>query len=125
MIPFWIDGDELLEIYEAIWTKIKDLQNIEFKAFVVYNDRYIKTKIRTDGNKVYISFRNSNVRENGVECESVTTISADFLLFYEKEYYLEAYLDNCIFKIINKQVDQISMIIFLILMRIILINDIL
>ena len=43
-MPFWIDGDELLEIYETIWTKIKDLQNIEFKAFVVYNDRYIKTK---------------------------------------------------------------------------------
>ena len=43
-MPFWIDGDELLEIYETIWTKIKDLQNIEFKAFVVYNDRYINTK---------------------------------------------------------------------------------
>ena len=43
---FRIDDEELLEKYKAIWTKIEGLKNIELNVLPVYNDRYIKTKIR-------------------------------------------------------------------------------
>ena len=33
-------------------------------------DRYIKTKIRTFGDKVYTNFRGLNVQENDTECKS-------------------------------------------------------
>ena len=42
----------LLEKYKAIWTKIEDLKNIELNALPVYDDKYIKTKIRTYKEKV-------------------------------------------------------------------------
>ena len=48
-----IDHEKLLEKYKAIWTNIKSLKNIELKAFPVYDDRYIKTKIRTYVDKNY------------------------------------------------------------------------
>ena len=32
-----------------------------------------------------------------------TVISIDSLLVYEKKYYLEVYLDNCAYKIVNKK----------------------
>ena len=35
----------------------------------VYHNRYVKTKIRTYGDKVYTSFRGLNVPEDG-ECKS-------------------------------------------------------
>ena len=38
--------DRLLEKYETIWTKIEDFKNIELNALRVYDDRYIKIKIR-------------------------------------------------------------------------------
>ena len=38
-------------------TKIEDLKNIKLYALPVYDDRYIKIKIRKYGNKVYSSFR--------------------------------------------------------------------
>ena len=38
-----------------------------------------------------------------MECESLTVISIDFLLVYENKYYLQVYLDNCDYKIVNKQ----------------------
>ena len=44
-----LDDDRLLEKYEASWTKIQDLQNIETNALPVYDNRYIKTKIRKYG----------------------------------------------------------------------------
>ena len=51
-MPFRID-DKLLEKYKAIWTKIENLQN---NTLPVYDNRYIKTKIRTYGDKVYTTF---------------------------------------------------------------------
>ena len=65
-------------------------------------DRYIETKTRTYGNKIYLNFCGLNLPEDGVECESFTVTFVDSLLVYNK-YYLEAYLDNCAYKIINTQ----------------------
>ena len=43
LVSFYLDDENLLEKYEAIWTKIKNLKNTEINAFSVYDDRYIKT----------------------------------------------------------------------------------
>ena len=43
-------------------------------------DRYIKTKMRMYGYKVYANFCNLNVPEDGVKCESFTIISIDSCL---------------------------------------------
>ena len=43
-------------------------------ALPVYDDRYIKTKIITHGDKVYTDFCGLNVPENGVEYESLTFV---------------------------------------------------
>ena len=41
--------------------------------------------------------------EENIECESFTVISVDYLLVYETKHYLQVYLDNCSYKIANKQ----------------------
>ena len=58
------------------------MQNIKLNALPVYNDRYIDTKIKAYGNKVYTNFRGLNLPEDGIECESFTIISIDSFLFY-------------------------------------------
>ena len=40
---------------------------IELNALPIYDDRYIKTKIRTCGDKVYTNFCGLDVPQNGVE----------------------------------------------------------
>ena len=50
-----IDDKKLLEKCKTIWSKINDLKNIELDAFPVFDDRYIKNKIRTyDGEFILI-----------------------------------------------------------------------
>ena len=61
---------------------------LELNALPVYDDRYIKTKIRTYGDRVYINFRGLNVPEYDIKCESFTVISLNSLLVYENKYYL-------------------------------------
>ena len=41
--------------------------------------------------------------EDDIEWESFTIISINSLLAYDKKYYIQAYLDNCVHKIVNKQ----------------------
>ena len=57
------------------------MQNIKLNALPVYDDRYIKTKIRAYGNKVYTNFHGLDVPEDGIEYESCIIISIDSLLF--------------------------------------------
>ena len=59
MFPFrW---SELLEKYKAIWIKTKDLKNNELNTLPVYDDRYIKTKVRKYDDKVHINFHGIDV----------------------------------------------------------------
>ena len=69
-------------------------------ALPVYGDRYIKTKTRIYGDKVYTNFSGLNVPEDDMECEAFTVIFVDYLLVYENKYYLQVYLDNCADKIV-------------------------
>ena len=77
LMSFQLDDKKLLEKYKAIWTKIRDLKNIKLNALPVYNDRYIKTKIRTYGVKVYNNLRGLNVPEDDKKYECFTTFSID------------------------------------------------
>ena len=68
LMYFRIDDEKLSQKYKTIWTKIEDLKNIELNTLPVYDDRYIKTKIRPYGDKVYNNFRGVNVPEDDIEC---------------------------------------------------------
>ena len=102
MISFRIDDEKLIEKYKAIWTKIQDLKSIELNALSIYDDKYIKTKTRTYGDKVYTNFCGLNVPEDDIEFESFTVISVDSVLLYANNHYLKLYLENCAYKIVNK-----------------------
>ena len=102
LMSFYKDYEKLLDKCKTIGTKIKDLKTIELNALSVYDDRYIKTKIRTHDANVYTNFCGLNVPKYAMECEYFSVISIDSLLVYESKYYVQVYLDNCAYKIAMK-----------------------
>ena len=38
-----------------------------------------------------------------IECEAFKVISIDFLLLYEYKHFLQVYVDNCAYRIANRQ----------------------
>ena len=46
-MSFSIDDEKLSEKYQAIWNKIEDLKDVELNVLPVYDNRCIKSKIRT------------------------------------------------------------------------------
>ena len=55
------------------------------------------------GIKVIQGFCGLGVPENSIECVSLTVISIDFSFVYDSTYYLQIYLDNCAYEIVDKQ----------------------
>ena len=55
-INLLVNDKEILKKYPEIWNKTKSLTKKEFNSEPVYNDKYIKTKIKIYKNKVYTNF---------------------------------------------------------------------
>ena len=77
LMSFSINENELLEKYQAIWTKIKDLKNIELNVLSVYDAKYIKTIKRTFRDKIYTNFRGLNIPEDDAKFKSFKINSVD------------------------------------------------
>ena len=73
----------------------------------------IKTKIRTYGDKVYTNFRCLKLPKDDIESEFFTVSFVHSLLLYSKKYHLQAYLGNCAYKTVNKQMTDYPDEIFL------------
>ena len=80
LMSFSIDDDKLSNKSKTISSKMEDLKYIELYGFPVYNNRYMNTKIRTYGFKVYTIAHSLYVPGDSVEYKSFAIISIDSLL---------------------------------------------
>ena len=56
LMSFCIDDEKIFKKYKAIWTRNDDLKNSELNALPIYDDRYIKTNVRTNDMKFILIF---------------------------------------------------------------------
>ena len=87
---------KILEKYSEIWNKIKSLIKKEFNSEPVYNDKYIKTKIKIYNHKVYTNFQHNKIPKDNEYCAclSVTLLDSVFVNL-DKEYYPQICLEEC------------------------------
>ena len=95
-MSFHIDDEKLFEKHKTIWAKTEDIKNIKFNALPVYDNRYIKTKIRKYYDKVYTNFHGLNVPEDDAEGGSFTVISIDSLLTYKNNIPASIFRQLCL-----------------------------
>ena len=68
-MSFKIEDVEVYIKYNNIWNKIKEsLGNIKLSSDVIYDDQYIKTKVKTF-KRVKTLFSDDIIPEENVECE--------------------------------------------------------
>ena len=110
-IAFFTDNNEFLERYTAIWEKISDLVNKKFDSHPIYNNKYINTKIRSYNNDIKTNFRNidnkNKLPEKNKPYKCVSLISLDSFIKIIKKYYPQTLLQECVYKLINKEVENI------------------
>ena len=98
---FLSDNNEFLERYTAILGKISDLVNKKFNSKLVYNNKYINTKIRSYNNGIMTNFRNIDNKNNKLPEKNkpykcVSLISLDSIIKINRKYYPQTLLQECV-----------------------------
>ena len=97
-MSFRIEDDDIFVKYNNIWNKIKDLLGgIKLSGDVIYNDKYIKTKVKN--NKFLSQFLVIILpQKEQIEYICIPYITNDSMLRTEKKYYPQVYIEQCKYK---------------------------
>ena len=100
-----VKDEKILKIYLKIWNKTKNLIKKELNSEPVYNDKYIKTKIKIYNDKVYTNFQHNKIPKDNEYCACLSVILLDFVFVHSnKEYYPQIFLEECKYAIKDRKI---------------------
>ena len=102
-MSFKIEEDYVYIKYNQIWNKIKELLGVKLYSEPIYDDKYIKTKVKTFSSVINTLFSGDEIPKERVEYVCITCISIDSVLRADKKNYPQVYLEQCKYKIKKKE----------------------
>ena len=84
-MSFIITDDSFLIKYNEIWNKIKKTLNTKFHSVPVYDEKYIKTKLREFNGVIKTNFLGGEVPKDGVHYTCIACITIDSVTTMEKK----------------------------------------
>ena len=90
-----VNDEQLFKKYNKIWKKVEKLMRIDFesKPTYGYDDKYIKTKIKTYAD--ITNFHNKKIPKEKVPCKCLSVIMLDSVIESDEKYYLQTFLEEC------------------------------
>ena len=106
-ISFLIKNVEVLEKYNKIWKKVKNSIKKEFESEPVYNEKYLKAKIKFYNGKINTNFRNNEILKEGSTFICLLAILIDSVSRTGKNYYPLVFLEECEYVVKEKKYDWV------------------
>ena len=104
IMSFEIEDEMVYVKYNNIWYKIKYLLGgIRLQSEPIYDDSYIKTKVKTFSEVIKTMFDGDKIPEERVEYSCLAYISIDSVLKVDKKYYPQVYLEQCKYKVKKRE----------------------
>ena len=98
-MPFVIKDDDVLDKYNEIWDKIKETLSIKFHSMPVYDEKYIKAKVREFNGVIKTNFLGDEIPKESMHYTCIACITIDSVMRMEKKNYPQVYLEECKYKI--------------------------
>ena len=98
-MSFLIKDDDVLDKYNEIWNKIKEKLNIKFHSISVYDEQYIKAKVREANGVIKTNFLGDEIPKESTHYTCIACVSIDSVMRMEKKNYPQVYLEECKYKI--------------------------
>ena len=108
-MSFKVSDNKLLKKYKKIWGKVGNLLNIEFDSEPVYGDvdRYIKTKIKTCGDRANTNFQGQKAPEENASHKCISLIMLDSVIRVNKKCYPQNLLEECKYVIRKNKMENV------------------
>ena len=97
-ISFLIEGEDVYLKYTGIWNKIEMLLGVKLHSQPVYDDKYIKTKVKTFNSMGSTLFSGNVIPKERNHYICIATICVDSVLKIDKKNYPKVYLEQCKYK---------------------------
>ena len=97
IMSFRINDKQLFKKYNKIPKKVEKLMRIEFqtKPAYGYDDKYIKTKIKTYADIIITNLHNKKMPKEKVPCKCLSIIMVDSVIESDENYYPKTFLEEC------------------------------
>ena len=94
-----IKNSEVWEKYEEIWNVIKNKLNIKFHSQPIYENKYLKAKVREFNGSIKTNFLGNNVPKENMYYTWIACITIDSVLKMSEKNYPQVYLEECKYKV--------------------------
>ena len=94
-MSFVIKNDDVLDKYSEIWDKIKNKLNIKFHSMPVYDEKYIKPKVREFNGVIKTNFLGDEIPTESMYYTCIACITIDSVMRMDKKNYPQVYLEEC------------------------------
>ena len=94
-MSFVIKDDDVLDKYNEIWGKIKETLSSKFHSLLVYDEKYIKVKVREFNGVIKTKFLSDEVPKENIHYTCIACITIDSVMRMEKKNYPQVYLEEC------------------------------
>ena len=84
-MSFVIKDDDVLDKYNEIWDKIKETLNIKFHSIPVYDEKYIKAKVRELNGGIKTNFLGDEAPKESMHYTCIACITTDSVMRMEKK----------------------------------------
>ena len=105
-LSFMIKDDSVLIKYNENRDNIKKTLNIKFHSMPVYDEKYIKVKVKEFNGVVNTNVLDDEVPKEGVHHAFIACISIDSVMKMDKKNYPQVYLEECKYKIKKKKMPE-------------------
>ena len=108
-MSFKANDNRLLKKYIKMWEKVSILMNIEFDNEPVYgdNDKYIKAKIKSYGDKVNTNFQGKKIPKENASYKCLSLVMLDSVIRVSKKYYPQTLLEECKYEIKKTKMENL------------------
>ena len=96
---FLIKNSEVWRKYEDIWDVIINKLGIKFHSQPIYENKYLKVKVREFNDNIKKNFLGNNVPEENTYYTCIACITLDSVLKMNKKNYPQVFLEECKYKV--------------------------
>ena len=102
-MSFKIEEESVYLKYAEIRNKIKSVLNAKFHSQPIYDDKYIKTKLKTFNNTINTLFSGDEIPKERNHYVCISALCIDSILRVDKKNYSQVYLEQCKYKITKRE----------------------
>ena len=105
-MSFLIKDKSVFDKYTKIWDTIKNKLNVKFHNEPIYDQTYIKTKVREYDGVIRTHFLDNSVPKGDMHYTCIACITIDSVMKIDKKYFPQVYLEECKYKVKKIQISK-------------------